>query len=280
MPITDEDVRAVAEFLHDHHDGRVPWMRACAGGSWQVRRPNNGFMLRDGERVVGALLALYSERMIDGRAVQICNIGTWCVLPAYRSRSMALLNALLAQEGNHFTVLSPNPGPQEVLSWMGFSHLDTTAALLPNLPWPSLPGRFDVITEPRVVERTLVGSQRQIYRDHVCALAARQLVLAHDGATCHVMYREFRHAVGTGYAMILYVSDPLVFRRCLRALTRHLLLRRGLIATLIEIRILGDRSDVPSWCFRLRDRRKMYRSDSLAEHQIDYLYSELVTVPW
>ena len=65
----------------------------------KVQAPNHGYMLRDGQRVVGALFALYSERLVERRVERFCNMGTWCVLPGYRFRSISLLAALLAQEG-------------------------------------------------------------------------------------------------------------------------------------------------------------------------------------
>jgi hypothetical protein len=67
-------------------------------------------MLRDGQRVVGTPLALYSERLVAGRVERFCNLTSWCVLPDYGSRSISLLTALLRQD---FTVLTPDVGPQE-----------------------------------------------------------------------------------------------------------------------------------------------------------------------
>ena len=96
----------------------------------------------------GTLLALHSERLVEGRVERFCNMGSWCVLPDYRSRSILLLESLLAQDGYHFTVLSPDVGPQEnPLAWHRFRFLDTSAALIPNLPWPACPaGRGSVPT--------------------------------------------------------------------------------------------------------------------------------------
>ena len=99
--------------------------------------------------VVGTLLALYSERLVAGRVERFCNLGSWCVLPDYRSRSISLLNALLAQEGYNFTILSPDAGPQEILAWLRFRFLDTTAALVPNLPWPTPAGPNEDKCRPR-----------------------------------------------------------------------------------------------------------------------------------
>ena len=276
-PITDADVAAVADFLHANHNDRVPWARTCAAVPWKVEAPNHGFMLRDGRRVVGTLLALYSHRLVAGRMERFCNLGSWCVLPGYRSRSISLVRALLAQEGYHFTVLSPDEGPQEILAWLRFRHLDTSAAFVPNLPWPTLPGRMRISANPDVIERTLVGTELELYHDHAQALAARHLVLIRGHESCYVMYREFRYHGAPVFAIILHVSNPDLFRRGLIRLTRFLLFHRRLVATLAELRIVEHR---PRLSFRLNNWPKLYRSDSLEPGQVDYLYSELACVPW
>jgi hypothetical protein len=63
-------------------------------------------MLPDGQRVVGALLAFYSERLVAGRVEQFCNC------------------------------LSPSDRVWAITSQFEFRWLDTSAALIPNLPWP------------------------------------------------------------------------------------------------------------------------------------------------
>lgn len=276
-PITDADVPAVAEFLRANHNARVDWESACSAVPWGVPGPNRGFMLRDGKRVVGTLLALYSERRVDGRVERFCNLGSWCVLPPYRSKSMSLLKAVLDQEDYHFTVLSPDDGPREILRFFKFRFLDPSAALIPNLPWPSLPGRTRISADRAVIESSLRGTELQLYRDHAEALAVRHLVLSRGEDTCYVMYREFRRRGVPVFAMILHVSDPALFRRAQFPFTRHLLMRHGIIATMAEQRIIGYE---PPLSFRLDNWPKMYRSPTLQPGDIDDLYSELVCVPW
>ena len=91
------------------------------------------------------------------------------------------------------------------------------------------------------------------------------------------MHREFRHKDVPLYAVLLHVSNPGLFHRALIPLTRHLLVRHRLVATLGELRIIGHQ---PRLSFGLNAWPKMYRSDSLDPGQIDNLYSELVSVPW
>lgn len=275
-PIMDQDVAAVSDFLRTNLNDQVPWELACSSVPWGKESPNHGFMLRDGQFVVGALLALYSERLVAGRVERFCNMGSWCVLRDYRSRSISLLKALLAQEGYHFTVLTADVGPQEILAWSGFRYLDTSAALIPNLPWPTSLSRTRISSDPDVIERSLTGTELKLYHDHVRALAARHLVLVRGEESCYVMYRESRFR-DKPVALILHVSNPELFRRARIPMTSHLLVHHRLVATLAELPIIEQK---PLLAFTVNNWPKMYRSDSLEPAQIDYLYSELACVPW
>jgi len=279
-PITDADVRPVAEFLHAHLNTRVPagsWAEAMRV-PWSVDAPNHGFALFDGDAVVGAYLAFYSTREIGGRTERFCNLGAWCVLPRHRLHSVKLLKALLAQEGYHFTDLSPSGNVVPLNTRLKFRSLDTATALVPNLPWPSWPGRDVISSDPSVIAATLTGPELDLYRDHARAGAAHHLVLKRGDQWCYVMFRRDRRRNLPLFASILHVSNPELFRAMARPLSRHLLLRRGVVASLAELRVVTHRPR-PSLLLRAH-RRKMYRSPHLEPDQIDYLYSELVCVAW
>jgi hypothetical protein len=276
-PIADADVPVVADLLHAKLNDRVPWARSCLAVPWKMDAPNHGFLLRDGQLVVGAYVAFYSERLVAGRVERFCNLGAWYVLPAYRFHSIRLLRALLAQEGYHFTCLSANETTLPILARLKFRSQDTSAALIPNLPWPTVPGRTRISADPEVIERTLSGTELELYRDHAQALAVHHHVLLRGEESCHIMYREFRHRDVPLYAVLLHVSNPDLFHRAMLPLTRHLLVRHRLVATLGELRIIGHQ---PRLSFKLNAWPKMYRSASLEHGQIDNRYSELVCVPW
>jgi len=275
-PITDADVAAVADFLHVSYKDRIPWARSGLAGPWKVEAPNHGFMLRNGQRIVGAHTAFYSERPVEGRAERFCDLGTWFVLPEFRLHSIRLIKALLAQDGYHFTALTPSYKVVSIHTRLGFRALDTSAALIPNLPWPTTPRRTRISGDPDVIESTLAGTELELYRDHAQALAVRHMVLLRGADSCYVMYRKMR-VRGVPLAVIVHVSDPQLFRRSILPLTRHLLVRHRLPATMAELRIIGRR---PPISFKVTSWPKMYRSASLEPDQIDDLYSELVCIPW
>jgi hypothetical protein len=232
-------------------------------------------MLLDGAAVVGAHLAFYSERTVDGRPERFCNLGAWCVLPDHRFHALRLLKALLAQDGYHFTDLSPSGSVVGLNERLGFRFLDTTTTVVPNLPWP---GRGRISCDPALIERTLTGAELQLYRDHARAAAARHVLLMRGGEWCYVIFRKDRRKGLPLFASILHVSNPELFRAMARPLARHLLLRHGAAATLIERAVVEHR---PRLSLTVESpRRKMFRSPSLEPAQIDYLYSELVCLSW
>jgi hypothetical protein len=279
-PIGNKDIDRVGEFLHENLDSRISamdWSQAVQP-PWPADSPNHGFMLHDEGRIVGAYLAFYSERTIAGRNEQFCNLAAWCVMPKYRLHSLKLLSALLGQPGFHFTDLSPSGNVVPINERLGFRHLDTVAALMPNLPWPTWPGRYRISSEPAVIESVLAGPQLKIYRDHRHARAARHLVMIHRGEQCYVIFRRDRRRDLPLFASVLYVSNRSLFLTMAGVFGRHLLLRHRIPLTLLELRIVGGQ---PAGSFRLRSSRpKMFKSDSLRPEQIDNLYSELVCVAW
>ena len=273
-PITDADIAAVADFLRVNYKDRIPW--DIMARPWKVDAPNHGFMLHDAQRIVGTHTAFYSERLVAGRMEWFCNLGTWYVLPEFRSHSIRLIKALLAQDDYHFTALTPDHKVVSIHTKLRFHPLDTSGALIPNLPWPTPPGRTTISTDPDVIESTLAGVELELYRDHAQALAARHLVLLRGPDSCYVIYRE-TSIKAVPVAVILHVSNPQLFHQAIVALTRHLLVRHRLPATLAELRIIGHQ---PRLSFEVTAWPKMYRSASLTPDQIDDLYSELVCVPW
>ena len=277
-PITREDIRDVASFLHATLNSRISaadWASAMVP-TWSSPAPNHGFLLRSGDDVVGAGLAFYSERVVDGEPRPVCNLGAWSVVEEHRAHGLRLLRALLGQRGYDFTDLSPSGNVVALNERLKFQHLDTTTALVPNVPRPARGVRL--VTDPADIERVLDGDDLRIFLDHRDAAAARHLVLQADGRQCYVIVRKDRRRGIPLFATVLHASDPDLLPRVGARLYTHLLVRHGAVATLAELRVVGRR---PRFSRLLASPRpKMFRSQVLAPQDIDYLYSELTCVAW
>jgi hypothetical protein len=284
-PIRAADLADVGEFLHAHLNARLSaeeWARSVVP-TWPVSSPNHGFLLRDdsaGGRVVGAQLAFYSERVVEGAVQDFCNVGAWCVLEDYRSQGLRLLRAVLAQRQYHFTDLSPSGNVVALNRTLGFEPLDTTTALVPHHPVVRRRGAR-VLADPAELGQVLRGEDLRIFEDHRGASATIHLALLEDMGHCYVVVRRDRRKNLPVFASLLHIGTPEVLRRNLPLLGHHLLTRHGLVCSLVEVRLLGSR---PAGSVLLRSSRpKMFRSarhGSLPAASVDNLYSELTLVAW
>jgi hypothetical protein len=279
-PIRSADVPAVAEFLHAHLNARISaagW-QAAMRVPWRVDAPNYGFLLTENDGIVGVHLAFYAERTVAGRAERFCNLGAWCVLPAHRVHGIRLLRALLAQDGYHFTDLSPSGTVRDINERLNFTSLDTATALVPNVPLYRPAGRATLSSRPADLAARLTGQELRVYLDHRHAAAAQHLLLSRGGEHCYLMFRKVRRRNLPVFAAILHASNPRLLHACLGQVRARLLLRHGALATLAELRTIERK---PRLSVLLpAPRPKMYRSPSLAPGHIDDLYSELACVPW
>jgi len=280
--ILGSDLTEVGAFLHAHLNPRLSaadWAGSIVP-TWPVSSPNHGFLLRDGDRIVGVQLAFYSEREVEDGLADFCNLGAWCVLDDYRSHGLRLLRAVLGQRGYHFTDLSPSGNVVSLNKKLGFEVLDTETALVPHHPLTLARG-VRVVTDYFEIGRLLSGRDLTIFRDHRHAAAVIHVVLARESEYCYVIVRRERRKDLPVFASLLHVSNPGMLRGHLSLLGRHLLLNHGLVATLLEVRLLGRK---PALSYRLAaPRPKMFRrarESTLPARRVDGLYSELALVAW
>lgn len=276
-PIGAADTDRVAAFLREQmeRDWSLELWQQAISPSWADVGPNRGFQLLDGDRVLGAYVAYYSERAIGGATERVCNLGTWAVHPDHRTEGLRLLRELLRQDGYTFTDLTPNPTVLRINSKLGFEPLGTHAVTVPNLPWPPLPGRGRIVSDPVTLERELDGEELRLYRDHADAAAVRHLLLSRGEERCYVALRRdvFRHLP---VCTLLHVSNPELLDRMTGTLSRHLLLRHGAVAHVVDEAIAPYR---PRLSLRKERVRRMFRGDRVRPGQLDYLYSELACLP-
>ena len=278
-PIGDGQVDQVAEFLHRELNPRVAakaWAKGI-GVQWVPDAPNHGFMLVEDGTVVGANIAFYSEREINGLRERFCNLGALCVTDSRRAHAIRLVRAILRQPGYHFTDFSPSGNVIELNRRLGFRSLDNSTALQIN--WPVVPKpSVCLITDEVEIEHRLSGRDLQIFRDHRSSAAAHHLLVTSGPELCYVIGRRDRRKRLPVFLSILYVSNAELFSRSTRRIAHHFLVHTGALATLLEQRVTGHppRGSIP-----LRHaRQKMFKSPYLGPADIDYLYSELTQIAW
>jgi hypothetical protein len=161
---------------------------------------------------------------------------------------------------------------------LGFTRLDTSTRLVPNLPVPDRRG-VRLTTDPGRMAAVLGEVDLGIYNDHRDAPAARHLLVETPDGYAYLVFRRDRRKGLPLFASPLYVGgDSACLARAWPTVRTHLLLEHRLPFTLAERRILGF---TPPWGVELpRPRPKMIRSRRLDPDLVDYLYSELVLLEW
>jgi len=279
-PIEAEDARPVAEFLHRHLNPRVAveaW-HALLSPPWQVEAPNHGFQLVNDTGIVGAYVAVYSQRGTVETPRAFCNLAAFCVLDEHRAHSLRLVRALVRQPGFVFTDLSPSGNVIKLNERLGFSRIDTSTRISVNLPWLPTHG-VRITSDTSEIARRLRGRDILIERDHRDAPACRHLLVIGDATYAYLIFRRDRRKGLRLFATPLYVGgDQELLRRSWHEVQTHLLLRHSLPFTLADRRTLGI---IPRLGVDQRSPRpKMYRGDVRDADDIDYLYSELTLLEW
>ncbi|HMO46579.1 MAG TPA: hypothetical protein PKB14_11185 [Rubrivivax sp.] len=277
-PIRAEHLEQVGRFLHEQMGRRISaeaWVRSLTH-HWAAEVPNHGMQLRDGGRLVGVLLAVYSDQTIGGGIERFCNPHSWCVLDGYRSGSLQLVLDVIRQRGYHFTMYTPNPKVAEVFLGLRFRLLDDRLLYLPHLPAPGSRrgGRFAEDAPERIAAR-LDGVARAEYEAHRGIPWLRFIAFGGPGDVCLAVYKPMRWKRMPG-AHLLHLSDPSALERHGALLRQHLLLRAGLMVTRVEARLL---SSVPRGAIlSRRTQPKLISSRTLTDGQARDIYSELVAL--
>jgi hypothetical protein len=273
-PATEADIEPICEFLAAHM-GRgmsAEQYRPLFTYPWLERKPNLGFLLTDGGRIVGFLGTVYADRIIRDRPERLCNLSSWCVLPEYRNHSLTLLYAVCRGADQTVTCLSPTPAVQKVLTALRFERLDTYKLFTVPLAQPAGLLRFPrprLSLAPEDIARRLNPSHGDLLRDHAGTGCGHLLLEAGD-RYCYVIWKR-RVKFSVAFSEILYVSDQDLLLRHFELAKLRMLWRDRTLLLAVDKRLLGRR---PPVAFPYR-RVTLFKSARLKRADLDNLYSEL-----
>ena len=195
-------------------------LRRLAARAAPEGRPQFGYLLEAGGRVVGALLLIFSER--DGSVR--CNLSSWYVTPEQRAHAAIL--AAMATKLKHVTYLNTSPAPHTwpILKAQGYVQYNRGQFLA--LAW--LGGGRGAVRRLSVHDRDL--PEYDLLRAHAAAGC--------DALICEGLYgrRPFvflRRRIGHGLlpaAQLIYARDTASFAACAGPLGRFLAVRGAPLA--------------------------------------------------
>src|SRR3989442_6280117 len=108
-----------------------------------------GWVIVDGDEVVGFIGTIFSERTIRGEKVRLCNVSSWIVKNEYRAHSLALHAKAIADKSVAVTSLSPTPQVLKMLEKFGFTLMDKSERIIFPVVTPrTFMDTCEILTEP------------------------------------------------------------------------------------------------------------------------------------
>jgi hypothetical protein len=239
-----------------------------------------GWMLVDGEEVVGFVGTILSERTIRGEKVRLCNTSSWIVKNAYRAHSLALHAKVIEDPDLAVTNLSPTAQVLKLLQRMGFTLMDKSERIIVPVVTPrTFTDHCEVLTDPAEVERALAGEPLRFFRDHHLPYNHHALLRAAEG-DCYVMMnrslKAIRGKLRVPVARVHHIGAPEVFARHTEKAVARIAAALRVPAMVVDDRMLRGRAPWHSFPRPGDKRQAAFRSGKLTADDIDGLYTEAV----
>jgi hypothetical protein len=249
---------------------------------WPAEGDGRGWMLIEGEVVVGFIGAIDTRQRIAGAERSICTTTSWIVEEAHRSSSLMLLMPLLARRSHTIVNLTPSPAAYYIFRKLGFKVLEDTILYFP--PMVQLDALGPAITSavtwnPAEVRAALAGEDLVRF-DHHQNTVARHILIRRDGRHCYaIVSRQRDPPWGANiYPQVHYIGgDPALFWENLALIQWASLRTLGLGKLMVESRFAVGYS-LPPHGRRVLETPSLWRpaTSDLAPTDVTGLYSELM----
>jgi acetoacetyl-CoA synthetase len=275
-----EDFEKIYPLLLEINNKRITkagWQRIFRN-HWNAEEDYFGYVLVDQQEILGFMSTIFSKRVIDGQLHNFCNLSTWIVKEEARNKSLLLVSPILQLTNYTFTMFTLAGKLEVIWEKFGFKRLNSSYKLL--LPLPSITGSFlakkGLITfDHRVIERHLTATELAIFHDHARYNCAFSFIRSDNGNCLIILRRIIRK--GLPFVYIHYLSNKEVFSRYINVLRLTIMRQLKVLGIAVQERHLANNINIPHTISLSSDQcyNEYYKSDRLAPHQIDDLYSEL-----
>ena len=275
-PTTPADTAEICDLLEHGFGIAADEWRPLFTTNWLADNPPRGFVLTDGDRIVGHVGTIYSQREINGKTGIVCNFSGYYVAPAYRGRGLGatLVATAVRDESITYTSVTPAPVTQLVLEGLGFEILERHVLLFPpGLNANTLWRRVDIDVNDRTVRASLGQAERQIYDDHASYDCLHMTARDAGGTAYLVVKRRLRRmrSARIPLSQILYCSAPDVLARNLERIKLAIMWQQKTFGIAINERLFPKATRAIR-----RDDIAQYRSPEFTPNELDLLYSEFV----
>ena len=266
-PATADDFDGIYPLLQELNSTRFTreiWQRLFTN-LWDQEDWCPGYVLDNGDELVGFLGGLNSETELNGEAHTVCNLTAWIVKDEYRSNSIMLLMPFLKRKNTSLTSLTSSPEAYKVYKKLGFKDIDTECRII--YPLPSVSRHYRVISAIDEVVAVLSPQQKKVFIDHE-GLDVKQLVISDGNEHCYLLMTR---RLDRGH--IHQLSNVELFRKAIGATNRSICKAIDVKSLQVDERFLGEKKIFLS-------RKKMFSQPKQVRGKLSPLlvnaaYSEL-----
>lgn len=255
---------------------REDWQRLLEC-NWSSRHDHFGYVLMEGDEVVGFLGTFFYERIIDGTTCHLCNLFCWYVLEKYRKQSLMLILAVLNLKDTTITSLTPSREAGLILERFKFVPLESSVKIFSVFSAFGSSISGTVVTDTELIRARLSRNELSLFEDHSLPGSCNHLVFEPSGdkdSPCYVVYNTVRKK-RISFTQVYYVSDPDIFSKSFPRIQRFFFKTNHCLFTVIDKRLLLDRNPALGFDYTLRYPR-LYRTSDLTPQKVDNLYTELL----
>lgn len=275
--------KLIQSIVSDRHNSKKDW------GNLFVDHFTNeqtyfGYVLCDGEEVVGFLGLIFSKRNYFNREINFCNIGNWFVLPNYRNKSINLLFPVLKTEDCVLTNFTASPTVSKILKTLNFRELDEKFYIippLPNLTFFKLFNKKEGILYGHHIERYLRPDELKIFKDHSNSdFNCKHILFKDKKETCYIVAKKaFRKNIP--FLHVHYISNARLFLKHLRYFKIIVPIKFKVFGIILDQRLLNGKSIRCAISYKLQSPRFYKQKLKIPIENlntIDHLYSEFIVL--
>jgi acetoacetyl-CoA synthetase len=252
---------------------------------WKLKGYPYGYAAMDGDKMVGFVGSIYSEREIAGQNRPYCNLSTWVVDAEYRSMLLGLrmLRPIFDTKDVFISSLTPSDSSRDISEKMGFKALESEQITIPILPLPTLSfgGKSDysVSFAAAEIRNDLSDEHRAILDDHSSLACTHFLIRERNsGGYCYGVGTSFQvrrlRYFGARWLNLCYLSDANLFVRSFRQAKPEFWRQERFLLLRYDARLIPGKLSA----IELKDKRaRQFRSKESIFCSVDNLYSEIVT---
>ncbi|MEV6976015.1 GNAT family N-acetyltransferase [Kitasatospora sp. NPDC093806] len=236
----EDDLRKVYLLLRDStlNSAWIPfeWRRRMFQPVWGGQEGYYGYVMEDGDEVVGFLGTLFTEREVAGKPHKFCEIHSWYVKEDYRNESMKLFLPVMSVRKATLLNYTPTQTVYDISKKFGWEDLETKVRQFLPVPTARGLGRgLRVETRKHVIAQHLDEADRKVFLDHE-DLRCRHFLITRKGSTdyLYVVVKKLRLGRFVPFGRILYASDPAKLLAAIDHLRLAWCLRLGLAFVVMD----------------------------------------------